>query len=174
MGNLQDKYVYAMLKELYPQEEYPSFRWNEIPDDDYEKSKFVDIVTDIFYSLKAVLDKMVQKSMMNIVQGAKLRLEIAKIEKNRGNWRYALNIRGFILYLLGEIESEKNRKGNPEKKARVHNIRISKVLENLSEHNSKEFPFLLHYSDFKNEYARLADLGEVQKNFEIKLLKEIA
>lgn len=244
MGNLQDKYVYAMLKELVPQEEYPSFRWNEIPDDDYEKSKFVDIVTDIFgltwikevrkrrhvdennednyidfeksvdnraltisrgkhnkvkftlefdpddvfqtgilrmfvgdeqqehrhvtvriidgdeihlliiatrnstfainpnsiskfaakyldkelkpitylkheleeKSLKVVLDKMVQKSTMNIVQGAKLSLEIAKIERNRSNWRYGLNVRGFILYLLGEIESEKYRKGNPEKK----------------------------------------------------------
>ena len=48
MGNLQDKYVYAMLKELVPQEKFPSFRWNEIPDDEYEKSKFVDILTDIF------------------------------------------------------------------------------------------------------------------------------
>jgi len=85
-------------------------------------------------NLKVVLDKMVQKSMINFTEGAKLSLEIAKIERNRSNWRYILNIRGFILYLLGEIESEKHRKGNTEKKARVHNICISKVLENLSEH----------------------------------------
>jgi hypothetical protein len=85
-----------------------------------------------------------------------------------------LNIRGFILYLLGEIESQKQKKGNAEKKGRIHNIRITKVLENLSKYYTKEFPFLLYYDDFKNEYEQLAELQTVSTNFEIKLLKEIA
>jgi hypothetical protein len=316
MGDLQDKYVYEMLEELYHRPVYPCFIWDKIPDDKNERNKFIDILRDVFnlawiknqdsscsnnynndddmlfeksrdnkvltisrgkhIRIKAKVDyytnelptgtlriflndeekehghitvnsmegkmylmtvprgplmlvpirnsvtKLIMKDLdKNLVpitylnqslkvkssrdvsrkineitsltekiyvneiiyinhttahseQIVKLRHEISNIETNKRNWRYSLNIRGFILYLLGEIESQKQKKGNAEKKGRIHNIRITKVLENLSKYYTKEFPFLLYYDDFKNEYEQLAELQTVSTNFEIKLLKEIA
>jgi hypothetical protein len=48
MGDVQDKYVYEMLEELYHRPVYPYFRWNKIPDDKNEKNKFIDILREVF------------------------------------------------------------------------------------------------------------------------------
>jgi hypothetical protein len=90
-----------------------------------------------------------------------------KLWKNKRKHRYSLNIRGLILYILGEIRlEEENRK--------VNNKRISKVLENLSLNYLDNFPFFKYYADFKKEFDRLAYLSRIPKNFDILLLKDIA
>jgi hypothetical protein len=94
--------------------------------------------------------------------------EISKLNGDRRTWRYSLNIRGFIKYLLGEIELQKKP---PHK---IHNKRISKVLENLSHYYSEEFPFLMYYSEFRNEYDHLRVSAELPKYYEVELLKQIA
>jgi hypothetical protein len=94
--------------------------------------------------------------------------EISKLNADRRRWRYSLNIRGFIKYLLGEIELQKKP---PHK---IHNKRISKVLENLSHYYAEEFPFLMYYSEFRNEYDHLRVSAELPKYYEVELLKQIA
>jgi hypothetical protein len=79
----------------------------------------------------------------------KIASEISKLDADTRRWRYSLNIRGFIKYLLGEIELQKKP---PHK---IHNKRISKILENLSRYYTEEFPFLMYYSEFRNEYDHL-------------------
>jgi hypothetical protein len=97
----------------------------------------------------------------------KIQTEITSLETNRGNWRYSLDIRGFIIYLLGEIELQREEH-------KVHNQRISKLLENLSKHYLEDFPFLMYDGEFKKEYETLEKDGKVPKNFEIELLKKVA
>ncbi|PWU79748.1 MAG: hypothetical protein DLM72_15800 [Candidatus Nitrosopolaris wilkensis] len=94
-------------------------------------------------------------------------VEISRMESDRRNWRYSLNIRGFILYILGEIELQ-------QEDHKIHNKRIEKVLQNLSEHHLRYFPFLMYYDEFKNAYETLALRGKVQKKFQVELLKNIA
>jgi hypothetical protein len=119
-------------------------------------------------------EKYDQRNHTSEAEATQIAYEIQKIGMNRNNFKFWLNIRGLILYLLGEIAIEKQRKGNVDRKGRVHNKRIAKVLETLSECYPNEFPFLLYYKDFKKEYERLANFGKVLRNYEIKLLKEIA
>jgi hypothetical protein len=93
--------------------------------------------------------------------------EISKLNADRRRWRYSLNIRGFIKYLLGEIQLQKDT-------GKIHNKRISKVLENLSHYYTEEFPFLMYYGEFKNEYDHLRVSAELPKYYEVELLKQIA
>jgi hypothetical protein len=65
--------------------------------------------------------------------------------KNIYDFRYRLNIRGLILYILAEVELEKKNKGR-----RLSQINM--VLQNLSKNFVDDFPFLLYYVDFKNEF----------------------
>ena len=101
--------------------------------------------------------------------------EITEIENNRRKWRYDLNIRGLILYILGEIELEENEllKGR-EHKHKIHNKRISKVLENLSDHKANEFVFLWRYHWFREQYNILKDKENLPNYYEVELLKKIA
>jgi hypothetical protein len=101
-------------------------------------------------------------------EGRKTSDEISKLDADRRKWRYSLNIRGLVKYLLGEIELQKI----PPPK--IHNKRISKVLENLSHYYAEEFPFLMYYSEFKNEYDHLRVSAELPKYYEVELLKQIA
>jgi hypothetical protein len=98
---------------------------------------------------------------------AKMDDQIIRIQGDRSKWRFYLNVRGLLQYLLGEIELQ-----NKEKK--VHNKRITTVLENLSDNYPQEFPFLLYYSDFAKEFERLRAFAEIPKGYEVELLKKIA
>jgi hypothetical protein len=101
--------------------------------------------------------------------------DVSNIRNDMTNWIIRLNIRGLLLYVLAEIELEKEmKKGDIDKKGRVHNIRIGKVLESLSKYHAEEFPFLLYYSEFKKEYDRLGQVREFHKDYLIKLIREIA
>lgn len=51
--------------------------------------------------------------------------KISKIRGDRRLWRYCLNIRGLILYIIGEMELEEIDK-------RIHNARINTTIQNLS------------------------------------------
>jgi hypothetical protein len=74
--------------------------------------------------------------------------EIIEIYNNRKNIRYALPIRGLLLYLL---KTSDNRS-------------IRKTIKNLSL-DLERFPFLLHYMDFEKLFG---------SSFLIRLLKDIA
>jgi hypothetical protein len=86
---------------------------------------------------------------------------------NSRNWRYVLNVRGLVRYVLGEIAIQ-NETG------RKHNARIGAMLKNLSLHYTDRFPFLLHYDDFRQEYRRLEELGKRTTLYEVEVLKVIA
>lgn len=99
---------------------------------------------------------------------------VSEIESDRRNWKYSLNTRGLILYVLGMIKQE-NEDG------RVRNVEISNVLKNLSENYGDEFVFLLHYSEIEKLYNTLAEKEgkekkrpERYKHFQVKLSKQIA
>ncbi|MFL6409666.1 MAG: hypothetical protein ACJ71K_00290, partial [Nitrososphaeraceae archaeon] len=100
-------------------------------------------------------------------EARKISDDISKLNADRRKWRYSLNIRGFIKYLLGEVELQKHT-------GKIHNKRISNVLENLSHYYAEEFPFLMYYSDFRNEYDHLRVSAELPKYYEVELLKQIA
>jgi hypothetical protein len=100
--------------------------------------------------------------------------EISDMISGRRRWRYSPNIRTLIKYLLAQIESESEDTRSAEKKARIHNKRISNILANLSVNYPEEFPFLLHYSDFQNEYDKLKEYAKLPKYYEVELLKQIA
>ena len=95
--------------------------------------------------------------------------ENSEIKKNTRNWRYELNIRGLILYILGEIELEKNE-------SRKHNNRISKVLQHLYEYkaNKQKFPFLRFYENFRDKYKQIESKERLPAYYEVKLLKKIS
>ena len=112
----------------------------------------------------------------------KLMKEISNMTSDRRRWRYSPNIRTLITYLLTQIKSENEDTLSADKKARIHNKRISNVLANLYINYVEGFPFLLYYSDFKNEYYRLKEYAKLpnimrwncsnklHKNFDIRLL----
>lgn len=106
----------------------------------------------------------------------KIQKEILDIEDDTRNYRYFLNIRGLVLYILGELrfeaqEIEDGEKGEIRKKRTNKNI--SSLLENLSLNYCDEFSFLLYYVDFKNEYQRIEKSGVKKGYFMIWLLKQI-
>jgi hypothetical protein len=96
-------------------------------------------------------------------------LKKEEIQSDRRQWRYSINIRGLIVYILGEIKSEDKR---------IHNKRISKVLENLHNNYPADFPFLKYYREFKEQYEierGRQTPAKLPKFFdEVNLLKNIA
>jgi len=89
-------------------------------------------------------------------------------KENKRNWRYVLNVRGLIRYILGEITEE-------EKSRKKHDARIAAMLKNLSANYLEKFPFLLYYDGFRREYHRLHNEGKGFPSFyEVEILKIIA
>lgn len=87
---------------------------------------------------------------------------------NSRNWRYVINIRGLIRYILGEIEEE-------EEFRKKHNARIAAMLKNLAENYLDRFPFLLYYDAFRQKYNRLHNERKGFPTFyEVEVLKIIA
>lgn len=106
--------------------------------------------------------------------GDSVKLGKSTLMSDRNNWKYSLNIRGLILYILGEIQEEDKKKGNQEKKGKTHNSRIDNALSNLSKYYTDEFPFLLYYNEFREVYKKLAGAGKLEHLFNVKLIKKIA
>jgi hypothetical protein len=81
------------------------------------------------------------------------REEEMEMWNNRRNWLYEPNLRGLLKVILHEIGiQEVGRK--EAKKHRRHNVRISHMLDNLSEHFAGKFQFLLYYRDFMRAFQR--------------------
>lgn len=57
-----------------------------------------------------------------------------------------------------------------ERKERIRNVEVSKVLENLSKNYKKEFPFLLLYKEIDMLYSKIDD---VDKYFLVGILRQI-
>ena len=91
--------------------------------------------------------------------------ENEKIKNDERKWRYDLNIRGFILYILGEI--------NLENKGRGRNNRISEILH-IQRFKADKYPFLRFYDAFREIYKQLEDKEGLPKYYEVELLKKIA
>jgi hypothetical protein len=109
-------------------------------------------------------------SVMDFVTAEETQIhsEIFGIENNKRKWRYDLNVRGLILYILGEIRLEETDY------KKIHNNRISKVLENLSSRKADEFVFLWCYRNFREQYKVLKDIENLPNYYEVELLKKIA
>ena len=90
---------------------------------------------------------------------------------------YSLNIRGLILYILGEIENEDkvNSDRHRNKKRKInHNSQISRVIENLAKHYSMKFPFLYNYIEMRKIISKIDSSNNFESHYEIKLLRKIA
>ncbi|MGD1838336.1 MAG: hypothetical protein ACPKPY_09820 [Nitrososphaeraceae archaeon] len=94
----------------------------------------------------------------DIEKSSKLLRKIQEIEYDRSNWRYSLNIRGFILYLYSEYElKNRNRKK-----------RIEKIISNPQVKN--KFPFLELNKDFRKLGLDICDLlFSIANEFESQL-----
>jgi hypothetical protein len=94
---------------------------------------------------------------------------MGEIASNRDNYKYSINSRGLIEYILGKIEEE-------EKEHRIRNVEISNTLANLSENYKQEFPFLMNYNGIKDLYDKLAsEEGIIEyRYFQVNILKKIA
>lgn len=93
--------------------------------------------------------------------------QIAHIQENPRKWRYVLNVRGLVMYILGEIREEKSKK-------RIHNKRISNVLMNLSGRSKEKMPFLIYYETFRQMYKELTEIEKLPEYYEVEVLKKIA
>jgi hypothetical protein len=122
---------------------------------------------DDFHEFSMAMKKLKEKDKQ-------LMKEMSDMTVDRRRWRYSPNIRTLIKYLLAQIRSENEDTLSAEKKARIHNKRTSNILANLSVSYPEEFPFLLHYFDFQNEYDRLKEHAKLPKYYEVELLKQIA
>jgi hypothetical protein len=79
--------------------------------------------------------------------------EVVRIKNDKKNWRYALNLRGLMLYLFGIAEQKK----------RINRSRIRKVLSNpdlLSDPNSlnEDTPFLICWQVLEENKFRVVDI----------------
>jgi hypothetical protein len=106
--------------------------------------------------------------------------EVLKIQNDRHYWKYSLNVRGFILYLLGLTKTEKKKLNKKEvqgvrqderKRGRkkgdmsYNTRRIDKTLEIISDNHLEVFPFLSNYRTFREV---------LPKNHLIDLVREVA
>jgi hypothetical protein len=106
--------------------------------------------------------------------------EVLKIQNDRQYWKYCLNIRGLILYILGLIKTDKKKwnknegqKVRPEERksgrkkgdGSYNRRRIDKTLELLSDNHLEVFPFLSNYRTFREV---------LPKNHLIDLVREVA
>lgn len=130
------------------------------------------IIEKKYEKIKVIIRRYEQKNLEHIAPKMDYSLtndiisEIIQMEDDRKRWRYLLNIRGLILYILGEIRQEKSGK-------RAHNQRISNVLRNLSVHR-EDMPFLYYYEVFRQEYEKLVCIEKLPEYYEIELIKKIA
>lgn len=79
--------------------------------------------------------------------------EVVRIKNDKKNWRYALNLRGLMLYLFGIAEQDK----------RINRSIIRKVLSNpdlLSDPNSlnEDAPFLIHWQVLEKNKFPVVDI----------------
>jgi hypothetical protein len=79
--------------------------------------------------------------------------EVVRIKNDKKNWRYALNLRGLMLYLFGIAEQKK----------RINRSRIRKVLSNpdlLSDPNSlnEDAPFLIRWRVLEENKFHVVDI----------------
>jgi hypothetical protein len=100
-----------------------------------------------------------------------LHSQVSQLESDRRNWKYSLNTRGLVLYLLAIINEE-----NRDARKRKRNVKISHVLENLSENYNVEFRFLEYYKEIKELYYTIAkdEHKSEYKYFQVGCLKRIA
>ena len=105
-----------------------------------------------------------------------LKREIEEIFMNNRLYVYSLNIRGLILYILGEVEHESttnSERQKPKRRKVNYNSKISKVIENLAEHYWMKFPFLYNYKEMRNIISKIPN-KHFENHFEIKILRKIA
>ena len=103
--------------------------------------------------------------------------EIEEISMNNRLYVYSLNIRGLILYILGEIENEDkvNSERYKDKKRKInYNPQISKVIINLAKYYSRKFPFLYDYIEMSNLLSKIDASTHSEKYYEIKILRKIS
>ena len=93
--------------------------------------------------------------------------KIIAITQNRKLQRYHLNIRGLLLYIVGEINLE-------IKDNRNYNRKIRTVLENLYIHHTNQFPFLEFYKEFNKEFTKIKSISSKYTYLEVEIIKEIA
>lgn len=104
---------------------------------------------------------------LEINQTIELERQLFGITNNRRLWRYCLNIRGLLQYIVGEIHLENREEIS-------HNRRIQKVVENISLNYRDQFPFLLFYQEFRNLFNKTKTIKHEYDNIEVRLIKEIA
>ena len=148
---------------------------------------------DMFYNKKILfLDKELKLKYQNLINQKKesykqipkqshnateLNNEIEEIFMNNRLYVYSLNIRGLILYILGEIENEDkvNSDRHRNKKRKInYNPQISRVIENLAKHYSRKFPFLYNYIEMRKIISKINSSNSFESHYEIKLLRKIA
>lgn len=110
----------------------------------------------------------------------KISPEVLRINDDRQYWRYSLNIRGFILYILGLVKTEnkesdrnerqkgtndKRKRGRKEGDVSYDTRRIDKTLGIISDSQFEAFPFLSNYRIFKEL---------LPKNYLINIFKQTA
>ena len=109
------------------------------------------------------LDAVLKKEPKDLAEEVKM-----GSKDNSRNWRYVINIRGLIRYILGEIKEE-------EELGKKHNPRIAAMLKNLAENYLDRFPFLLYYDAFRQKYRLLHNERKGFPTFyEVEVLKMIA
>lgn len=111
-------------------------------------------------------NKIILNNLQSNDEMTNLYWQMDAIYTNNKSYAFQLNIRGLLLYIAGEIELEK-------KQGRIHNSRISTILENLSINFLSMFPFLQFYTEFRHEFTKNKETTLEYKYFEVKLMKEI-
>lgn len=96
-----------------------------------------------------------------------------KTTDRTSNWKFRLNIRGLLLYILGRFGEDSNKEKKKKKKVKYNVRGLHNVLENLSQNYSGDFPFLLYYSDIKKVFDNLLRQN-IPKYLQIEILKNIA
>ena len=112
---------------------------------------------------------MAEKCLLSKIDDSALISLVSQIESDRRNWKYYLNTRGLILYILAMMTEEQTS-------GRQKNVEISKALQNIGENFKGEFSFLMHYREIKEIYDKMAEDRHRSdyEYFQVKCLKQIA
>jgi hypothetical protein len=123
------------------------------------------------YTVRKPLKDYVSKSTYELMQSIKPQDEESiKMKKGKEIKKYSLNIRGLILYVLGEVKSNEDYSSKNRSKYRQN---ISKVLENLSQNYPSNFPFLFNYKRFKEIFKEVTKSKNLS-SYEVEVLIIIA
>jgi hypothetical protein len=107
--------------------------------------------------------------------------EIDEIKNDTRNYRYSLNLRGFLLYLAGVMELEERRMARKKAlgmekisdKAKLDTSEIYSIIKNLAKFGKEEFSNLfLGYHDLDAVIERMSN--EISPNYTATTLKKIA